>query len=82
MAKYKVDISGINTNDLHVLTNGETTNLFIRLKNGEEIVKEEIIKYLSDDQLAEILESQFTDDIVDDLEEYLGGNVVREVADD
>ena len=41
-------------------------------------VKEEIIKYLSDDQLAEILESQFTDDIVDDLEE-LPANVVTRV---
>ena len=41
-------------------------------------IKEEIIKYLSDDQLAEILESQFTDDIVDDLEE-LPANVVTRV---
>ena len=41
-------------------------------------VKEELIKCLSDDQLAEILESQFTDDIVDDLEE-LPANVVTRV---
>ena len=41
-------------------------------------VKEEVVKYLSDDQLAEILESQFTDDIVDDLEE-LPANVVTRV---
>ena len=41
-------------------------------------IKEEIIKYLSDDQLATILESQFTDDIVDDLEE-LPANVVTRV---
>ena len=41
-------------------------------------VKEEVIKCLSDDQLAEILESQFTDDIVDDLEE-LPANVVSRV---
>ena len=41
-------------------------------------VKEEIIKCLSDDQLAEILESQFTDDIVDDLEE-LPANVITRV---
>ena len=41
-------------------------------------VKEEVIKCLSDDQLAEILESQFTDDIVDDLEE-LPANVVTRV---
>ena len=41
-------------------------------------IKEEIVKYLSDDQLADILESQFTDDIVDDLEE-LPANVVTRV---
>ncbi len=41
-------------------------------------IKEELVKYLSDDQLAEILESQFTDDIVDDLEE-LPANVVTRV---
>lgn len=41
-------------------------------------IKEEIVKYLSDDQLAEILESQFTDDIVDDLED-LPANVVTRV---
>ena len=41
-------------------------------------VKEELIGYLSDDQLTEILESQFTDDIVDDLEE-LPANVVTRV---
>lgn len=41
-------------------------------------VKEDLVKYLSDDQLAEILESQFTDDIVDDLEE-LPANVVTRV---
>ena len=41
-------------------------------------VKEELIAALSDDQLAEILESQFTDDIVDDLEE-LPANVVTRV---
>ena len=41
-------------------------------------VKEEIIRLMSDDQLAEILESQFTDDLVDDLEE-LPANVVTRV---
>ena len=41
-------------------------------------IKEELINALSDDQLTEILESQFTDDIVDDLEE-LPANVVTRV---
>ena len=35
MAKYKVDITGVNTNDIKVLTNEEMTELFIRLKNGD-----------------------------------------------
>ena len=41
-------------------------------------VKEEIVKFMTDDQLADVLESQFTDDIVDDLEE-LPANVVTRV---
>ena len=41
-------------------------------------VKEEVINAMSDDQLTEILESQFTDDIADDLEE-LPANVVTRV---
>ena len=52
-----------------------TANFFTELPPE---IKEEIIAYLSDDQLAEILESQFTDDIVDDLEE-LPANVVTRV---
>jgi len=41
-------------------------------------IKEDLIRFLSDDQLADILESQFTDDIVDDLEE-LPANIVTRV---
>ena len=44
MAKYKVDITGINTNDIVVLSNKETTELFLKLKNGDERAKEELIK--------------------------------------
>lgn len=40
--------------------------------------KEELINIMSDDQLADILEQQFTDDLVDDLEE-LPANVVSRV---
>ena len=43
MAKYKVDITGINTNNLVVLTNKETTELFERLRNGDEAAKEILI---------------------------------------
>ena len=43
MAKYKVDITGINTSDIKVLSNEETKELFIKLKNGEASAKEELI---------------------------------------
>ncbi len=43
MARYKVDITGINTNELTVLTSEEMTNLFIRYHNGDNQAKEELI---------------------------------------
>lgn len=43
MAKYKVDITGINTSDIVVLSNDETTDLFIKMKNGDEHAKELLI---------------------------------------
>lgn len=43
MAKYKVDITGINTNDIKVLSNAETVELFERLKNGDERAKDELV---------------------------------------
>ena len=43
MAKFKVDITGINTNDLIVLSNKETKELFIKLQNGDKDAKEKLI---------------------------------------
>ena len=43
MAKYKVDITGINTNEIKVLSNKETNELFERLKNGDESAKDELV---------------------------------------
>ena len=34
MAKYKVDITGINTSEIEVLSNEEMTNLFVEYRNG------------------------------------------------
>lgn len=43
MANYKVDITGINTNNLKVLTNKENQVLFDRFHKGDELAKEELI---------------------------------------
>ena len=39
MAKYKVDITGINTNEIPVLSNDETTELFKKYQSGDENAK-------------------------------------------
>ncbi len=43
MAKYKVDITGVNTNELKVLSNEETDELFRRMHDGDESAKEELV---------------------------------------
>ena len=43
MARYKVDITGINTNELKVLTSDETIKLFERYRAGDERAKEELV---------------------------------------
>ena len=35
MSRYKVEISGINTSTLKVLTNAEMKELFVALQNGD-----------------------------------------------
>ena len=44
MSKYKVDITGINTNDLEVLTLEETNKLFVDYKNGDESAKDKLVR--------------------------------------
>ena len=44
MAKYKVDITGIDTNEIKVLSNAETTELFLKLKQGDESSKEQLVQ--------------------------------------
>ena len=51
-----------------------TAELFTELNPD---VKEELIRILSDDQLADILEQQFTDDLVDDIEDMPANLVTR-----
>ncbi len=43
MAKYKVDITGLNTNEIKVLNNEETMELFKRYQEGDLQAKEELI---------------------------------------
>lgn len=43
MSKFKVDIAGIDTNNLKVLSNDEMIKLFKEKQEGNEIAKEELI---------------------------------------
>lgn len=43
MSRYKVEICGLQTSDLLVLSNGEMTSLFKRYQNGEVACKEELV---------------------------------------
>lgn len=43
MAKYRVEITGINTSKLKVLTNEEMIELFRKYQNGDEFAKEDLI---------------------------------------
>ena len=43
MAKHKVEISGINTNDIEVLNSSDMDELFKRLKNGDLSAREKLV---------------------------------------
>ena len=43
MSKFKVDLIGINTNDLKVLKNNEMIDLFLKYQKGDLLAKEELI---------------------------------------
>lgn len=44
MAKHKVEISGINTNNIKVLTQEEMEQLFIDMKNGAQGAREKLVE--------------------------------------
>ena len=44
LANYKVEITGVNTNDLKVLKNKEKTELFLKLQAGDLSAKDELIE--------------------------------------
>ena len=43
MARHKVEICGVNTANLKVLTNEEMTNLFRKYKQGDTFAKEDLV---------------------------------------
>ena len=43
MSKYKVDITGINTSNIKVLTNEENLELFKKMHNGDPFAREDLI---------------------------------------
>ena len=42
IAKYKVEITGVNTNDIKILTNKEKEILFKKIKNGDMLAREKL----------------------------------------
>ncbi len=44
MAKYKVEITGLDTNQIEVLTNKEMEELFIKVKQGDEEARNTLVK--------------------------------------
>ena len=44
MAKHKVDITGIKTSELKVLSNDEQIELFQKFKSGDKMAREKIIE--------------------------------------
>ncbi|MDD4036451.1 MAG: RNA polymerase sporulation sigma factor SigG [Bacilli bacterium] len=44
MARHKVEISGVNTANIKVLTSEEMTELFLKLKQGDPFAREELVQ--------------------------------------
>ena len=83
MARYKVDITGINTSEIKVLTNEEMTHLFVRLKNGDIDAKTELITNLESEYEANIIMVDtmytLTDEETNNNETYL--TIMRDFID-
>ena len=43
MARHKVEISGVNTANIKVLSSEETDKLFIKMANGDPFAREDLI---------------------------------------
>lgn len=44
MARHKVEISGVNTSNIKVLSSKEMEELFIKMKNGDKFAREDLVK--------------------------------------
>ena len=67
MSQYKVEISGINTNDLKALTNEKMNELFKLLKNGKQEVRDYIVEGNLKLVLSIIRKMNVRSDNMDDL---------------
>lgn len=43
MSRYRVEISGVNTADIKVLTNEEMQKLFVQMQSGDKFAKDELV---------------------------------------
>ena len=67
MAKYKVELTGVNTSELKVLTNEEQMKLFEELRAGNEAAKEELVNGNLKLVLSVLRKFQNTKSNMDDL---------------
>lgn len=44
MARHKVEISGVNTANIKVLTNSEMKNLFVKMQEGDPFAREDLVQ--------------------------------------
>lgn len=43
LARHKVEITGVNTNEIEVLSQNETNELFKKVKNGDKVAKDKLV---------------------------------------
>ena len=67
MAKYKVDISGINTSSLKPLTNAQNLELFQKMKEGVPFARDDLINGNLKSELSILKKFNNKVDNLDDL---------------
>ena len=69
MGKYKVEITGINTSELKVLTQEEMTELFKKYKEGDKLAKDELVN--GNLKLVLSILKRFNKDNIGTIEDFL-----------